>query len=125
MTNEQINKAIAELRGWVYAPEDLSDYPWQDDKGEAYRSYPNCAGCLNAMHNVQEMLTDSQWGVYVNYLTAKTKRDYRRACAEANFGGQMSLFLKICDYRRACAEANARQRAEAFLRTLGKWEEEA
>jgi hypothetical protein len=36
MTNEQINIAIAGACGWMYAPEDLRDYPWQDEQGEAF-----------------------------------------------------------------------------------------
>ena len=97
------------LRGWRFVEDDPDYEPyWEDPNGnmigvDCKDRFPNCAGCLNAMHDAEKMLTDSQWGVYVNYLTAKTKRDYRRACAEAT----------------------ARQRAEAFLRTLGKWEEEA
>ena len=42
------------------------------------------------------------------------------AMSSKMFGGWL---LAICSGKNAAWHANARQRAEAFLRTLGKWEE--
>jgi hypothetical protein len=89
MTDEQINQAIDKAVMWESETSGPSWYEYETKR-------PNYAGCLNAMHEVEKMLTNAQWGVYINYLTANTKRDYRRACAEAT----------------------ARIRAEAFLKTL-------
>ena len=51
---------------------------------------------LNAMHEAEKTLTNEQWDYYCEEL-----------------GGSL----------RACAHATASLRAEAFLRTIGKWEE--
>jgi hypothetical protein len=57
-----------------------------------------CA-CLNAMHEAEKVLTTfDEWDIYCVHLG---------------------------DTQPSCAKATARQRAEAFLRTLGKWEEVA
>jgi hypothetical protein len=51
------------------------------------------------MHEAQKVLTTfDEWDIYCVYLG---------------------------DTQPSCAKATARQRAEAFLRTLGKWEEGA
>jgi hypothetical protein len=106
MTNEQINRAIAVLRGWRFV-EDHPDYEpyWEDPAGnmigaKSMVSFPNSAGCLNAMHEAEKILTPEQECKYLTTL-----------CLEVQT--VPSLF-----------NATARQRAEAFLRTLGKWEEE-
>lgn len=57
---------------------------------------PDYLNDLNAMHDAEKVLTDEQWDLYCGYL-----------------GGSL----------RSCASATASQRAEAFLRTIGKWEE--
>ena len=54
---------------------------------------------LNAMHEAKKSLSSNQWWVFVEHLI--------NIC-----GGGIAL----------CISATARQRAEAFLRTLGKWE---
>jgi hypothetical protein len=59
---------------------------------------PDYCSDLNAMHEVEENLLGDSWIGYINQL--------------ADIEG--SLFG---------IRATARQRAEAFLRTLGKWEE--
>lgn len=52
--------------------------------------------CLNAMHEAEKTLTVDQWHDYVEHV-----------------GGTWEQAM----------HSTARQRAEAFLRTLGKWEE--
>jgi hypothetical protein len=108
MTNQQMNVAIAEACGWT----DIHDSgPWHNHKlwgyppelpgqgGNAYKYMPDYCNDLNAMHEAEEVLTDDQREVF-----------YPR-----NLGAWQSPFNVIY--------APARQRAEAFLRTLGKWEE--
>jgi hypothetical protein len=58
--------------------------------------YPNFATDLNAMHGAEKVLAQAQTDEYIAVLFDSTY--------EATL-------------------ATARQRAEAFLRTLGKWEE--
>jgi hypothetical protein len=108
MTNKQINKAIAMLRGWRFVEDDPDYEPyWEDPNGTKiavnfidYR-VPNCTGCLNAMHEAEEWLMHEDLYAY--------------GCYDSN------LYYG----HRNCIHATARQRAEAFLKTLGKWEEEA
>jgi uncharacterized protein (DUF488 family) len=65
--------------------------------GNAYQYLPNYCTDLNAMHRAEGVLTKEQTDEYIALLFDATY--------EATL-------------------ATARQRAEAFLRTLGKWEED-
>ena len=144
MTDEQINAAIAEACGWK--PHRRS---WKLSKGknghvldyfetkEAAEEYlqicrrntadwlnefdvfevavkpPNYCTDLNAMNEAEETLTEEQWDVMFGYLVSirwRNANDYERR----GLGLQKRL---------SPSRATARQRAEAFLRTLGKWEE--
>jgi hypothetical protein len=62
---------------------------------------PDYTGDLNAMHEAEETLTFNYWNRYAQWLRELTRSNRR--------------FL--------IAHATAAQRAEAFLRTIGKWEE--
>jgi len=95
MTNEQINIAIAEA------------IEWESETSER----PNYARCLNAIHDAEQTLWSMDWNKrYVfndnlaNIIKGKT--------VNRNEWNAESLL-----------DATARKRAEAFLRTLGKWEE--
>ena len=99
MTNEQINAAIAEVCGWTEIG--ICDCGFKISGIPPYRSahkkhIPDYCADLNEMHDAEKTLTDDQWHDYVE-----------------NVGG----FCQQVMY------ATARQRAEAFLSTLGKWEE--
>ena len=105
MTDEQINQAIAEACGWT----DIHDSgPWHNHAlwgyppmkpgqgGNAYKYLLDYCTDLNAMHEAERGLTQAQTDEYIAVLFDATYE--------------------------ACL-ATARQRTEAFLRTLGKWEE--
>ena len=114
MTNEEINKIIAEFRGWVEyhpTPESISKgYPsysyWTPPKdskqfaenwGKLEMDYPpDYCNNLNAMHEAENVLTTVQTTTMSQYL-------HRRL-------GMLWGF------------ATASQRAEAFVRTIGKWD---
>ena len=111
MNNEKQRIAIAEACGWefmdagkfagvdyklVIPPHELS-YTMTPDA--AIRSTPNYLNDLNVMHQAEKVLTDDDHKKYRSWLVV--------VCY-----GQHWL-------------ATAAQRAEAFLRTIGKWEEEA
>lgn len=98
MTDEQINAAIAEACGWtqVDAVHRSGKAPNADYVGNEF--IPRYCADLNAMHEAEEFLSGNLWVVYVNEL----------ANIEGNLFG---------------IRGTARQRAEAFLRTLGKWQE--
>jgi hypothetical protein len=93
MTDEQINAAIADACGIV----------GKDKYGPLYQTpdgwvvdCPQFATCLNAMHEAERGLPIKKLMKYVRHLEKLS-----------------SVWF--------CADAH--QRAEAFLRTLGKWEE--
>ena len=96
MTDEQINAAIAEACGRKRRP----NGDWYPDNGstvgsQAIRDYCNC---LNAMHEAEATLTEDQLWIMARQI-------------ERNWEDQWYF------------RATARQRAEAFLKTLGKWED--
>lgn len=105
MTDDQINAAIAQACGWMDIEECPCGFkprgnpPWYS----AHKKHiPNYCGDLNAMHDAEEMLG-----------------------SEALFE---AYYLKLYDVTQSTLwpiRATARHRAEAFLRTLGKWEEVA
>jgi hypothetical protein len=109
MTNEQINQLIAEACGWTDCNEYIGKPPIL--KMDQYnRSLPNYARCLNAMHEAVMTFSVKQRSEFRNQL------QYLIA-SPTNVSG-------ISHYDEWW-HATARQRAEAFLRTIGKWEEEA
>jgi hypothetical protein len=97
MSEQEINEAIAEACGRERSP----DGGWYPDNGlrVGTQAIPDYCTDLNAMHEAEKVLTDDQREVF-----------YPR-----NLGAWQSPFNVIY--------ATARQRAEAFLRTVGKWEE--
>jgi hypothetical protein len=109
MTDEQINQRIAEACGWT----DIHDSgPWHNNTlwgyppikpgqgGNAYKYLPNYCTNLNAMHEAEKVLQ--------NQFAAMIEEAYWR---------------NLQWVKPHPIYATARQRAEAFLRTLGKWEE--
>jgi hypothetical protein len=104
MTDEQINAAIAEACGWtdVTASHRSGRAPKADYVG--YEFYPNYCTDLNAMHEAEKVLAPKNW----NNFSEKWHDYYKN--------------LRRGDAGRAI-HATARQRAEAFLRALGKWED--
>ena len=93
MTDEQINAAIAEACGWK---EGVERYV---QNLPLMKAPPDYCNDLNAMHEAEKVLTDDQREVF-----------YPR-----NLGAWQRPINVIY--------ATARQRAEAFLRVMGKWEE--
>ena len=113
MTPEAQRIAIAEACGWKHI-----DYTAYDDGVHGCPPYakigepgmenlpllPDYLNDLNAMHEAEKVLTAQQQSIFVTKL-----------CDIApNHIGQ--------DWRWLIVHATAAQRAEAFLRTIGKWE---
>ena len=115
MKTEQQRIAIAEACGWVDCIfiESLGlckgkheNSRVQYDSG--HLSLPDYLNDLNAMREAEKvLLIDDQQRVYVDTLVW------------LNNGGNSSIRFHG---RWAAATATATQRAEAFLRTIGKWE---
>jgi tRNA A37 N6-isopentenylltransferase MiaA len=101
MKPEQQRLAIAEACGWKRQEPDSCFF---DDPTESFQVYvvdlPDYTDDLNAMHEAEEIIKiiEGGWGAYCGYLV---KGD--------------SWFEVV--------HATAAQRAEAFLRTIGKWTE--
>jgi hypothetical protein len=100
MTAQEINKTIAEACGWLYYD------GWNHPDGSNH--LPDYCTDLNAMHEAEKLLTTQQKeNDYQIFLEAITRRDK----PGLTFGLAAYLFC----------HATARERAEAFLKTLGKW----
>lgn len=111
MTYEQINAAIAEACGWkshdhpdcmAKKVEWIMPEKWimRPDGTLAFRhDIPNYCNDLNAMHEAENCLSLDNRNHYIDALG--------------------TIYTDSWEF----ATATARQRAEAFLRTLGKWEE--
>ena len=95
MTDKQINAAIAEACGRRQKP----NGEWFPDNGLTVGSQgiPDYCNDLNWMHEAEKTLTEDQLWRMAREIERNDEQWYFRA--------------------------TARQRAEAFLRTLGKWEE--
>lgn len=93
MTDEQINAAIAEACGI------------EPNTSRFNAGIPNYCTDLNAMHEAEKTLTKEHVREYQCYM-------YDMACE-----------IQVTQGRWMPYSATARYRAEAFLRTLGKWEE--
>jgi len=106
MTPQEINTAIAEHLGWknlwkTHAFGLRGDDPNTGEDNDV----PNYCGDLNAMHEAQKMLTESHQYIYAEKILPYSDDECSQTVAWAML------------------TATARQRAEAFLRTIGKWEE--
>lgn len=100
MNDEQINAAIATECEWKVDKRGLG---WLSPNG-CYAEIPNYTHDLNAMHEAEKTLVrEVEWIKYSGQLAEVT---------DVEWSDDMDY---IC--------APARQRAEAFLRTIGKWEE--
>lgn len=102
MTDQQINAAIAKACGWEdVAPLKENPNVWIGKHGGYYQNLEEYCDDLNAMHEAEEVLLwdngPGVWECYRNKLRGK--------------------------YGEDDIHTTARQRAEAFLKTLGKWEE--
>jgi hypothetical protein len=94
MTDQQINAAIARACGWAHT--NIEPH-----------AYPNYYTDLNAMHEAEKVLPDESWLEYTNMV-------------RKIFGPIRS----VPAWGKSYLHLTARQRAEAFLKTVGKWEEE-
>jgi len=98
MTDDQIDKTIAKHIGWQ---SNAPDWSWADMLPPRY-----CRD-LNAMHEaVQTIINKND---YLDYLEQVCKTD--------------GWTIMNVEERFQIVNATAKQRAEAFLKTIGKWEE--
>jgi hypothetical protein len=118
MKPEKQRIAIAEACGWK-----MHDHPDCLAKKEGWVSRDwetwvmNPSGLLVFKHDIPDYLKD----LNAMHKAEKVLRDDR----EAAFRGWLWLAHGQPELRCAIVHATAAQRAEAFLRAIGKWEEEA
>jgi hypothetical protein len=101
MTPEKQRIAIAEACGWTTEHKGL----WVESL-KTYAALPDYLNDLNAMHEAEKTLTEkgvNTWWAYVDLINRRNLTPFGQSTA---------------------VHATAAQRAEAFLRTIGKWEGE-
>ncbi len=112
MTPEAQRIAIAEACGWTQIESctccDGVSRGYQPTPGAHKKHLPDYLNDLNAMHDAEKVLTNEQDLEYSEALEQVVKGRFVTNNAE--------------DMRRL-RSATAAQRAEAFLRTIGKWRE--
>jgi hypothetical protein len=84
--------------------DECTKYGWHGDGHISIDHIPDYCDDLNAMHEAEKMLTEkgvNMWWEYVGFINR---------CNPTPFGSETAV------------HATANQRAEAFLKTLGKWE---
>lgn len=113
MNPEQQRIAIAEACGWSHKALCNETYWWHDENNKSLplsddgmRVCPDYLHDLNAMHEAESILNADQMVSY----------DYHLDLMVGN--GRQGLNIEYFLW-----SATATQRAEAFLRTIGKWEE--
>jgi hypothetical protein len=113
MTPEQQRIAIAESCGWTEIEPCTCCYGvsrgYQPIPAAHKKHLPDFINDLNACHEMEKVLRKANWGGYAAEL-------YRITDAH-NHG------ISPNHHWLAVAFSTASQRAEAFLRTIGKWEE--
>lgn len=113
MSPEQQRIAIAQACGWTLATRQVF---WRKDEVHwhspalrgHYSKLPDYLNDLNAMHEAEKILTDEQRRAFAHIVRAHLR--------DAPFEQ---------DWNFCCIHAAAAQRAEAFLRTLSLWKDEA
>lgn len=108
MTDEQINIAIAEACGWKLHPQDrwIVIPPNSPHSVQPLSTIPNYCNDLNAMHEAEKWMISNLRLLDFWQFAEELKR-----IVPANLGDDSYI------------HTTARQRAEAFLKTIGKWEE--
>lgn len=103
MNDQEINIAIAEACGWTVRRVGSGLIGKPKSEQGPLDELPDWANDLNALHEAEKMLPDE---VRMNYRF-QLQRVVSRTYEENSW----------------LISATARQRAEAFLRTIGKWKE--
>jgi len=124
MNPEQQRIAIAKSCGWMWTNKcpkhgkQTIKYWLNEHTGEKVfydSSLPDYPNDLNAMHEAEKTLTDEQLYLYGNILDRVTLPVNKQEMAYIH-GPEAGMYPELF-------RATAAQRAEAFLRTVGRWEE--
>lgn len=115
MTDTEIIIAIAEACGWQIHPKDrfIVIPPNSPHSVQPLSTIPSYTTDLNAMHEAEKVLSVKEELIrqcYLDNLCIATNGE------SAEMDGSYQEVWNMC-------HATASQRAEAFLRTIGKWKE--
>jgi len=106
MTDQEINRAVAESVGWIRREPDCWVHPQHGYlRGDNLGCCPDYCNDLNAMHEVENSMTDKMHDKLRNVLWLR----------------MIQTTPRREHVSRGVHSATARQRAEAYLRTVGKW----
>jgi len=119
MTNPEINRTIAEACGWTVNSLDTWKAPENTCWLGCYLAPPNYCEDLNAMAEAEKEFLKEQTATYYGIKYCSYLTNLRNAATVLGPTGRV-----IAVNESLVVSATARQRAEAFLRTLGKWREE-
>lgn len=117
MNPEKQRIAIAEFCGWKCSPPNRS-WPqpyWTDPNSRVLKvesELPDYLNDLNAMHEAETRLKPQQWRIYSDKLMVLVR------------DSDITLNGSNIESRYKTAHATAAQRAEALLRTIGKWQDD-
>ena len=103
MTIQEQTIAIAESMGWTEDKSDNRGLPPHANAGD-YQELPNYTSDLNAMHEV------------IRSLSKTDRKEYNKELARVTHGERAEspdIFYLI--------EATAAQRAESYIKVIGKW----
>lgn len=115
MTPKQQRIAIARFCGWNVVSA-VGKLPiWVSRKDHQTIVLPDYLNDLNAMHEAENKLTDSQHGDFTVHLHA--------IVASKEELHEWNKNRVYCDERRRYVSSTASQRAEALLRAIGKWKD--
>lgn len=100
MSNEELNRKLAELLGWKKKRANVGrqrppEYFWREPVSQIYTDLPNYAGDLNAAHGVVMGLNEDQ------------RSEYRHA-----------LVTQWPSHKVDAVDASAKERSEALIKTL-------
>ena len=122
MSDEQINIAIAEACGWkpIIISTDMMGKPFP-----GWDEPPNYCNNLNAMHEAENvgLVTVGHWICYMENLSKNSPAPNHATAWELAVRMSHNDHKGVLYALAGFVRAKARQRAEAFLRTIGKWED--
>jgi hypothetical protein len=117
MNPENQRVAIAEACGWTVTHWKVNPFDviaTKDGTEYLLKHLPNYLNDLNAMHDAEEVLIELQKERFVHWLNRL------HPSADIHYS-EIEITIRLEVF--SLVHATASQRAEAFLRTIGKWKE--
>lgn len=129
MKPEEQRIAIAEACGWTLHQRDGVEYCWSEElnknlpsNDDGMRKCPDYLNDLNAMHEAEKTLSHEETYRYGDALAAVVRKPEIEAMKRIGMDEDDEFPFNGWGYFEV-SHLTAAQRAEAFLRTIGKWKE--